>query len=453
MTGLGTLRLENNDISDISALAGLTELSTLDLRENPLNAKAYSTYIPQILDNNPGIWLSYPASPSHFVISSTAGGSVITPGEGDLYLTDTRDVLLEAEADPGFVFVEFSGTFSSTQNPVQISVDQDHQIRAHFVSVLDVLYVDDDAPGDRGPGDIGISDLHENGTAAQPFDSIQEAIEVAAEGASIIVRPGTYKENLSFIGRSIHVTGIDPNDPNISAYPVIEGASDGPAVTFSRGEDPNCVLNGFVLSGGRGRLAGAILCLGSSPTISNCLVVGNTASDADGAAIYCKDSDAVFANCTVVNNSGGEQGGGFHAMDSHLMLVNSIVWENTPSQMAASGSGELSVSYSDVLGGWPGLGNLDADPLFVRPGAWTDPDDTDVILPPEDGDAVWLAGDYHLMSREGRWDPQTQGWMVDDVSSPCIDAGDPLDAVGSEPNAQEGSINMGAYGGTAGASL
>jgi hypothetical protein len=34
-------------------------------------------------------------------------------------------------------------------------------------------YVDDDAPGDPGPGDPTISDLNEDGSAEHPFDAIQ----------------------------------------------------------------------------------------------------------------------------------------------------------------------------------------------------------------------------------------------------------------------------------------
>ncbi|UCG55609.1 MAG: hypothetical protein JSU70_12155, partial [Phycisphaerales bacterium] len=61
-------------------------------------------------------------------------------------------------------------------------------------------------------------------------------------------------------------------------------------------------------------------------------------------------------------------------------------------------------------------------------------------------------GDYHLKSQAGRWDPSTRTWVVDDVTSPCIDAGDINTAVGSEPFPSGGIINMGAYGGTAEAS-
>ncbi|MHC4574605.1 MAG: choice-of-anchor Q domain-containing protein, partial [Planctomycetota bacterium] len=46
-----------------------------------------------------------------------------------------------------------------------------------------ILYVDDDAPSDPPPGDP-------RGTEAHPFDDIQEAIDVARDGYTILVRPG-----------------------------------------------------------------------------------------------------------------------------------------------------------------------------------------------------------------------------------------------------------------------
>ncbi len=44
-------------------------------------------------------------------------------------------------------------------------------------------------------------------------------------------------------------------------------------------------------------------------------------------------------------------------------------------------------------------------------------------------------------------------WVVDDVTSPCIDAGDPTEDPAGEPMTNGGRINMGAYGGTAYASM
>jgi hypothetical protein len=61
-------------------------------------------------------------------------------------------------------------------------------------------------------------------------------------------------------------------------------------------------------------------------------------------------------------------------------------------------------------------------------------------------------GDYHLKSLAGRWDPVSESWMIDEATSPCIDAGDPKSPVLFEPFPNGGIINMGAYGGTSVAS-
>ena len=62
--------------------------------------------------------------------------------------------------------------------------------------------------------------------------------------------------------------------------------------------------------------------------------------------------------------------------------------------------------------------------------------------------------DYHLLSERGRYlpdaDPNAPGlWVLDEVSSPCVDAGDWLRDPGEErlPNGRR--VNIGAYGGTA----
>jgi hypothetical protein len=110
------------------------------------------------------------------------------------------------------------------------------------------------------------------------------------------------------------------------------------------------------------------------------------------------------------------------------------------------------VTYCAVQGGHPGEGNIDADPCFVAPGHWADPNDPSIILGPDDPCAVWVPGDYHLKSQAGHWDRETEGWMLDEVTSPCIDAGDPNRPIDAEPFPNGAVANMGAYGGTAEAS-
>jgi hypothetical protein len=87
---------------------------------------------------------------------------------------------------------------------------------------------------------------------------------------------------------------------------------------------------------------------------------------------------------------------------------------------------------------------IEANPEFASPGYW------DLNATPDHQyDDFWVEGDYHLKSQAGRWDQKIQSWVKDDVTSPCIDAGDPMSPIGEEPFPNGGRINIGAYGGTA----
>jgi len=434
---------------------GLASLDRIDLRDNPLNQEAYDVYLPLITANNPGLWLAHDdtASSVHrLFVSSTGGGSVIAPGEGMFTYDSGAIVVLEARADRQFVFSAWSGTYSTSQNPVTITMTRDLQMQANFVRAEAMIYVDDDARSDPGPGDAVLSDPQENGTSEHPFDSIQEAIEAVADGASIVVCPGTYFENIDFLGKRIQLRGIDADDSDGISFPVLDGAGVGPVVTFAGGEDPNCVLRGFVITGGHGSPAGAIYCHDSSPTIMNCLITGNRATGLNAATLYCFHSNAVFANCTVADNDSRPLGAGVCLIGSNVTFVNSILWGNTAGQILLDSCSNPLVSYCDIAGGWPGDGNIDTDPLFVQRGYWADARDPNVVVEPDDPEAIWIDGDYHLQSKAGRWDAEKQIWVQDLATSPGIDAGDPKSPVGDEPLPNARIMNLGVYGGTAQAS-
>jgi hypothetical protein len=123
-------------------------------------------------------------------------------------------------------------------------------------------------------------------------------------------------------------------------------------------------------------------------------------------------------------------------------VINSIIWANASPkgrEISVEDPGStLTIDYSDVSGSqaevhvqsvstleW-GEGNIDTEPCFA------DPENDN----------------YYLKSEAGRWDSKNQIWNQDDLTSPCIDAGDPMSPIGWEPFPNGGFVNMGAYGGT-----
>jgi hypothetical protein len=458
LTKLERLGLASNQISDISVLLRLTNLTWLQLRDNPLNPGACDYYIPLICENNPGIFVYYDpciAVQHTLTISSTAGGYVNHPGEGTFQYDHGTGVSIVATAI--YHFVNWTGTAVDAGKVVDpsaarttVNVDADYTLQANFEVISTptiTTYVDDDAPNDPGPNDPAISDPNENGSSEHPFDMIQKGIDAALDGETVIVRDGTYREAIEFAGRNITVTAFDPNEPNaILLYTVIDANYIGTAVTFCHEEEPNCILEGFVITRGAGNVAGGINCVGSSPTISHCLIVGNRVMDPNGGgAVFCIESNAVFENCTFSGNYGGEQGAGLYLCDSNAVLLNCIVWDNLPYQIAVACGLDPNITFSDVQDTWPGQGNIDIDPCFAELGYWADE--------PFDPNAVWVGGDYHLKSQAGRWEPYSASWLIDDVTSLCIDAGGPNSDWTAELWPHGKRINMGAYGGTQQASM
>jgi len=306
------------------------------------------------------------------------------------------------------------------------------------------------------------------------FRTIQAAIDDANDGDIIVVQPGTYtgpgNYDLSFEEKAITVRSM--SGPHAT---IVDGAKTGHGFYIVDNARGLARLEGFTI---RNTIHGAIKCYSSCPpraappglsvasapdefapvAISDCIIADNLDSGIlmDGhenvtvadctinrngtAGMWCYKSYPTIRNCAVVNNKGhgiSLTGGrivnctiadnaniGFWAY--RATVTNSIIWNNTRYQVYYPG-GDLSVSYSDVQGGFAGTGNLDADPCFADPSN----------------------GDYHLKSQAGRWDPLGEQWRQDDATSPCIDAGVPTDPIGLEPFPNGGRVNLGAYGGTA----
>ena len=209
-------------------------------------------------------------------------------------------------------------------------------------------------------------------------------------------------------------------------------------------------INDCIFSGNSADEDGGGICnlADGNPTLTNCTFSGNKAKAGWGGGMFNLGATATLANCTFSGNT-GSSAGGLSTISAEVTVINSILWGNTSTEIF----GKAAVSYSDVRGGFPGEGNIDVDPLFADGGYWVDVNDPNITFEPNDPNAVWIDGDYHLKSEAGRWSPVSESWIVDDVTSPCIDAGDPNNSIGDEPEPNGGRVNMGACGGTAEASM
>jgi predicted outer membrane repeat protein len=181
--------------------------------------------------------------------------------------------------------------------------------------------------------------------------------------------------------------------------------------------------------------------------LANCIFIANTARY--GGGMYSDQSGPTLTNCTFSGNSATEDGGAMYiGEDASATLTNCILWADMPQEIHMHLLSGVSVAtYSNIQGGWPGVTNTTVDPCFADPGYW-DANGT----PEEPNDDFWVDGDYHLKSQAGRWDANEGRWTKDELTSPCIDAGDMSSAIGFEPFPNGGVVNMGAYGGTAEAS-
>lgn len=137
-----------------------------------------------------------------------------------------------------------------------------------------------------------------------------------------------------------------------------------------------------------------------STTLRGCVFVGNQA--VRGGGLYNRDGNSMASNCTFAAHSASN--GRAVACDtsgqpSNLDMANCILWDGG-NEIWRGGSSTITVTYSDVQGGWPDEGCVDSDPDFVR-----DPDPgPDVAWGTDDDDA----GDLRVLP-----------------GSPCIDTGDP----------------------------
>ncbi|MEL6191054.1 MAG: right-handed parallel beta-helix repeat-containing protein, partial [Bacteroidota bacterium] len=111
---------------------------------------------------------------------------------------------------------------------------------------------------------------------------------------------------------------------------------------------------------------GAVAAFADLVEIDNSVFVKNAAQR--GGGIYVGTNGALdMANATLVNNrTGADTGSSLHNRGK-ARVVSSIFFKDR--QFPIFSQGQISVTYSNVHGGFPGTGNIDADPLYQNPSA------------------------------------------------------------------------------------
>ena len=179
-------------------------------------------------------------------------------------------------------------------------------VTALTVSTAQAATIHVDAGNCPGPGD---------GSKADPYCSIQTAIDNAVDTDEIIVAPGTYLEAINFLGKAVwlHTSG----GPDVTT---INAQQTGTVVTCSSGEGPGTVLDGFTITGGNAGFGGGMYNDGSSPIVTDCTFNGNSATFGGGMNNFT--SNPTVTDCTFDGNAAGNSGGGMINLNSSPTVTN-----------------------------------------------------------------------------------------------------------------------------------
>ena len=133
----------------------------------------------------------------------------------------------------------------------------------------------------------------------------------------------------------------------------------------------NLTMTNCTFIGNTAPLFGGAIGSYASAILTNCEFIGNSAGS--GGGMYNFAGDIVITNCIFSENTANVEGGAmYNSNDSSPTVTNCILWGDSPEEIG--GLSTATVTYSDIQGGFPGLGNIDVDPLFV------DPDNGDLRL-------------------------------------------------------------------------
>jgi hypothetical protein len=186
------------------------------------------------------------------------------------------------------------------------------------------------------------------------YATIQQAIDSARRGDTVLVAPGRYYENIRLKGRSVVLTSLfaRTRNPADIAATIIDGSRPAHPDTASvvrivNLEDSTTVIQGFTITGGKGtvwldakakheyREGGGILCELSSPTIrfniierNEAVAVGPGINSAGGGGIRCGYAEPTIEN-NVIRDNRARYGAGVVLFHSASIVRNNLIVNNS----------------------------------------------------------------------------------------------------------------------------
>lgn len=189
--------------------------------------------------------------------------------------------------------------------------------------------------------------LNSSGLFSQPilipqdYQTIQEGIDAASDGDSVIVAPGVWYEHLTISDKSIILGSwfLTTGDTTYIRQTTLNGSNTGRVIALAN-TDTGTRICGFTIRNGRA-VAGAALWINSSTVhIDHTDIVNNTAECgsnqyAQGGGIACYSSNLTISDFTFSNNQAlcstppvNPEGGAIFARDSELHLFRGKVFNN-----------------------------------------------------------------------------------------------------------------------------
>ncbi len=196
--------------------------------------------------------------------------------------------------------------------------------------------------------------------SVHPGESIQDAIDGASDGDSIEVLPGTYAEAIDFTGKAVRLVSRD--GPEVTT---IDGTGHWHVVQCVSGEDPNTILEGFTITGGKANGAeypddcgGGMLNENSNPTVTGCTFTGNSAIF--GGGMCNRSSSPTVTDCVFSSNSGypqylnspyffGGRGGGMLNYRSHPTVTGCMFSGNAAGRGGGMNNESSSPTVTDCI--------------------------------------------------------------------------------------------------------